>query len=118
MARQTLNTVAAVNGAPVASYSMGASVTTDAIPIERCEYVAIQFSWAGATSPVGTCTVEGSNDGTNWSTLTLSSTLSVSGASGNNIADFTTGCALIRAVYTRTSGSGNSLTILVRGKGT
>lgn len=81
------------------------------------------FKWTG-TSPVGTISIQGSNDfslnnalnpynsGT-WNTLTLNyggsavTTIPISGNSGNGIVDVTaTGIYAVRLVYTAGSGSG------------
>lgn len=106
-----------INGAPTTAISIGQTQTTDAFPIQGLYAVAVQFSWFSGTLPSGECTVQGSVDGTYWSTMTLSATLTVSGASGNQIADVAlSGCAWIRGVYTRTSGTG-SMTITISGNG-
>lgn len=94
--------------------------------------VAYGLSWSG-TSPVGTVSVQVSNDfslnpdGTvanagTWNTLTLSvngqpaTTIAVTGNTGNGFIDVDpTAAYAVRIVYTAGSGTG-SLTVTVNGK--
>jgi len=88
--------------------------------------------WSG-TSPVGTVSIQGSNDfalnaeggvavaGT-WNTLTVNyngsavTTIPVTGNTGNGIVDITaTGIYAIRLIYTAGSGTGN-LTVTMNAK--
>lgn len=91
--------------------------------------ISYSLSWAG-TSPVGTVSVQASNDyavypdGTvknagTWSTLTLSvngspvSTIAISGNTGNGLIDLNSCAAYaIRLIYTRTSGSGTMQAVI------
>lgn len=110
----------------ITSGDMSGSLTSKVTIIQKLSMISYDISWSG-TAPVGVITVQVSNsyaqneDGTvktagSWTTLTLSSTTNVSGATGNGFIDVdaTAGYA-IRLVYTRTSGSG-SLNVIVNGK--
>jgi hypothetical protein len=94
--------------------AMGATFSSNTVSVKGLDFVAFQYVWAGATTPVGTFTIEGTIDGTNWHAL--SGTAAVSGASGSayqmigTALNATTNHALcvdkVRVTYTRTSGSG------------
>lgn len=97
------------------------SIPTILQSLSRCAY---SFFWTG-TAPVGTITIQVSNDYSlnangsvanagNWATVGGVSG-SVSGASGVGGIDIITGFYAIRAVYTRTSGTG-SLTAYINAK--
>ncbi len=100
--------------------------------IQKISMVSYAFSWAG-TSPVGTVSVQVSNDyavdaqgnvqvsGT-WNTLSFLAagsyvtTLAVTGTTGNTYIDIPqTSAYAIRAIYTFTSGTG-SLQATINGK--
>jgi len=103
---------------------MSADITSDVTILQQKSLVCYQLSWTG-TSPVGTVSVQGSNDyslnadgsvndpGT-WTTLTLnvngtpSTTISISGNSGDELIDpiGPTGLYAIRLIYTFVSGTG------------
>lgn len=88
--------------------------------------MSYSYSWTGS-SPVGTISVQVSNDyseysdGTvnnagTWNTLPLSTSPSVSGSSGNGMIDIDIiGTYAIRTTYTPVSGTG-SLTCVYKGK--
>ncbi len=97
---------------------MSGNIISDVTIIDNLSMIGYDISWAG-TSPVGSMSVQVSNtysknaDGSvrnagNWTTLTLSSTTSVSGNTGNGAVDVdATGFYAIRLVYTRVSGVGS-----------
>ena len=98
------------------------SITSDVTIIQQLSAMSYGFSWSG-TSPVGVIAIQVSNDysvdasgavsnaGT-WSPLDLSSngvtsqSVAVTGNTGNGLVDVETGAYAIRAVYTKTSGTG------------
>lgn len=97
--------------------SMAASITSKPTIIQKLSMIGYDISWTG-TTPVGVMSVQVSNtyaenvDGSvktagNWTTLTLSTTPTVSGNTGNGFIDVdATGAYAMRLVYTRTSGTG------------
>lgn len=97
--------------------SMAGNITSTPTIIQKLSMIGYDISWTG-TAPVGVMSVQVSNtfsenaDGTvknagNWTTLTLSTTPAVSGATGSGFIDVdATGAYAIRLVYTRTSGTG------------
>ena len=89
--------------------SLGASFDSASFLVERMSGFALQAIWSDGSSPVGTLKLQASNDDSNWEDIT-GATFSVSGNSGHsmiNVAEvFYT---YVRAVYTRSSGSGNLL---------
>lgn len=108
---------------------MSGSLTSVVTIIQKLSMISYSLSWAG-TSPVGTVSVQASNDyavypdGTvknagTWSTLTLSvngspvSTIAISGNTGNGLIDLNSCAAYaIRLIYTRTSGSGTMQAVI------
>lgn len=89
--------------------SMATTVTSDSLNIQQAAGYAVQAVWSG-TSPVGTFTVEASNDNINFTSI-LNSPVAISGNTGSlmiNVENAFYG--FIRVVYTATSGSG-SLTV-------
>ena len=97
--------------------SMAGNITSAVTIVQKLSMISYDVSWSG-TAPVGTLSVQVSNtyslnpDGSvnntgNWTTLTLSATANVSGATGNGFLDVdATGAYAMRLVYTRTSGTG------------
>lgn len=97
--------------------SMAASITSEVTIVKKLSQISYDISWTG-TAPVGVMSIEVSNtysqnaDGTvrnagNWTTVTLTSTTNVSGATGNGFIDVVaTGSFAMRLIYTRTSGTG------------
>lgn len=104
-------TVGATQTAPgtaINGTSMGATITSDPVPMSFEDNVAIQVKWTG--TPTGTFDVQVSLDPTNlgWQSLTFSpSPTAPAGAAGTNWFDINqTGAAFVRLVYTRTSSTG------------
>jgi len=112
--------------------SMAASITSDPTILQSLTKASYQITWTG-TSPVGTVSVEGSNNyslnpnGTvanqgTWTVLTLevngqpSTSVAVTGNSGDGIIDIVeTAIYAVRLIYTRVSGTG-TLTAVFNGK--
>lgn len=111
--------------------SMAGNLTSNPTILQSLTKVTYAVSWSG-TTPVGTMSVQGSNDyalnpdGTvanagTWTTFVLdvsgtpSSTVAVSGNTGNGVIDLETGIYAIRLIYTAGSGIG-SLTAYFNGK--
>jgi hypothetical protein len=111
---------------------MSGNITSSPTVILDMYALSYGLSWAG-TSPVGTVSIQGSNDfsqnaegavmnaGT-WNTLTVNyngapvTTIPVSGNTGNGIIDVLgTGIYAVRLIYTATSGTG-SLTVTMVAK--
>jgi hypothetical protein len=87
---------------------MGSTVTSDKLDIGAAVGYSVHFVWSGASSPVGTLDVLGSNDGTNFTTVWSGS---VGADSGDELVNHArANYRYIKARYTRTSGSGGALT--------
>lgn len=91
---------------------MSANITGTTIDISMIEHVAHQIIWSG-TSPVGTITIQGSLDSSNFSTISTTAVAANTGSVLTNIPSV--GYPYIRATYTATSGVG-TLNITVSGK--
>ena len=117
---------------PPSTGSMAASIISAPTLLQSISQVCYSVNWTG-TSPVGTISVQASNDyslnpnGTvenpgTWSTMVLQyngtavTTIPISGNTGNGLIDITdTAAYAIRLVYTFTSGTG-TMTATVSGK--
>jgi len=107
-------TVGATQTAPgtaINGTSMGASITSDQVPLSFEDNVGLQVVWTG--TPTGTLDVQISLDPTNLGWQSIPSTSFVptpaipSGSAGSNYYELMqTTAAFIRLVYTRTSGTG------------
>lgn len=87
----------------VSSADMAASITSSAITLAGKTGYGIHAIYAG--SPVGTLTIEASNDGTTWETITGTSTaVSAAGSTLFNLSNVS--YELARLKYTRSSGTG------------
>lgn len=111
--------------------SMAASLTSLVSILDNMSMVSYSIVWSGGSTPIGTISVQVSNDyaqdasGTvtnagTWNTLPFTSngsivtSFAVSGNSGNGFIDITgTAAHAIRLVYTRTSGSGTLAAVVV-----
>ena len=95
--------------------SLSTDQTSTATNVLNLDYASIQVIWSGGSSPVGTITIQGTNidpdlpsfsSTTDWATLELSGTVSVSGNSGNHSIVFEQlPFHSIRFVYTRSTGT-------------
>lgn len=106
-----------VSGAPLVGINLSSSFTTDAVNLISIYAYSIQVSWSAGTSPVGSFSLQGSNDSgdlgsgqgvtkpVNFTTIT-SSPQAVSGTPGSILYDVTA-CSYrwVRLVYTAASGS-------------
>lgn len=111
-------------GSPANGNSMATNITSAPTVIDNLTAASYAYSWTG-TSPVGTISVQCSNDyalnpdssvknaGT-WTTLTLNyqgsavQSIPLTGNSGNGFIDLSPlGGYAIRTVYTATSGTGS-----------
>ncbi len=104
-----------------------ASITSDVINMENILFLAVQGVWTG--TPTGTLKLQGSCDTgltiagnvtgsgvTNWTDIT-SATTAPSGSAGSGFIEVKeTGLKWVRAVYTRSSGSG-TLNVRFNAKG-
>jgi hypothetical protein len=78
------------------------SLVTD---IRNLDNVAISLTWTG--NPNGTFTVDGSVDGTNWVSLTLSPGVTAAGTATSALINLTgLAFAFIRTTYTNSSSTG------------
>lgn len=124
--RTTLRPMAVLTAA-----SMAVNQTSLVTVLQSLTKISYALSWTGAT-PVGTVSVQGSNDyalGANgamsnagtWTSLSLQYngtavlTIPVSGNTGTGLIDLETGAYALRLIYTAGSGSG-SLTAVINGK--
>lgn len=101
----------------VASGDMSADITSASESLLHIFGYCVQVQWSG-TSPVGTLTLEASNDGASWSTVD-GSLDDVYGDSGSGIYHVTdVFYPYVRLKYTRTSGTGTlNATINLKGVG-
>lgn len=87
-----------------------ATLTSTAIQIPTIPMACLYISWTG-TSPVGTFSIQGSADNTNFVDMGLN-VAAVATDTGTRFIDIgPTAAAYIRVVYTKTSGTG-SLTVI------
>lgn len=123
--------IPSLQGDPVNGASMAANITSAPTLLQSLTMVNYAVTWSG-TVPVGTVSVEASNDcvvsaeggvsGGTWNPLPLDlngvtvTTIPITGASGNGMIDIDGLAAYaVRLVYTRTSGTG-TLGVVVTGK--
>lgn len=103
---------------PVASStSLASNYTSSSQDIRNFPFFAFQFVWTGA--PVGTVSVDASVDNVTWAPITnMSST--TGGTAGCYLPDFAgSGVPFVRAIYTRTSGTGSlTITLFAKAGGT
>lgn len=98
------------------SITSGTTTSSSLIDVSDCTFVAFQTIWAG-TTPSGTVTIEGSLNGTTWSTFGASSTTVGTANTGSGLVNFSPlGMPFIRVTYTHTSGTITSLQVLVSTK--
>ena len=97
----------------------GVDVSTDWVDCLNLQAGSFSFVWSAGSSPVGTVVVDSSNNDTKSDSteLTLSATLSVSGASGAHIANLDViPCRFVRLRYKGTSGTATA-NVWFAGKG-
>lgn len=88
----------------VTNGSMGADITSSAMPVTQGQIAAIQAVWTGG-SALGTLTLRISNDNVTYSDYTGSAT-AVSGAGDFLWNLISCGFNYVKVKYTRTSGTG------------
>lgn len=123
--------IPSAQASPASTGSMAASITSAPTLLQSLTMVNYAYSWTG-TSPVGTVSVEASNDctvdsqggvsGGTWNTVPLLlagasvTSVPVTGNTGNGMIDlFGLSAYAVRTVYTFTSGTG-TLAATVTGK--
>ena len=85
--------------------SMVTSLTSEWMDIRNSDNCAFQIVWTG--SPVGVFGVQVSSDATNYTTISLSPSITASGSGDTAIIEMNQmGSNYIRLYYTRTSGTG------------
>jgi len=98
----------------ISAVSMGGDVASSVYNISEISNYAVQFTWSAGSTPIGTINVLISNDGTNFALI--GTAVAVSGNTGTLvIKDTMAGYVYIKAIYTRSSGSG-TLTATIAGK--
>ncbi len=106
--------------------SMAATVTSSVADLKFLDDASVQFIWYSGATPVGAINLQGSNEvvdsftsvasWTDLSTSIYTGSVALSGNTGSYLYNIpTAGFRWLRAVYTRTSGSG-SLDINFSGK--
>ena len=84
---------------------MSGSLTSTVTNVAYTDNVGYHCVWTG--TPTGTITVEATIDGTNWDSLTLSPTISLTGASGSTLISLNQlPYESVRMKYNRSSGTG------------
>lgn len=82
-----------------------ATLTSEETEVTYTDNVGISVSWTG--DAIGTFAVEASIDGSNWSSLSFSSTPAANGSADTHLLNLNQiPYKSIRLKYTRTSGSG------------
>ena len=95
--------------------NFGATFTTNARKLESTFGYAVSFSYTGATTPNGNIVLQASNDGSNYSNID-ETLINISGSSDTHVINVEKPCYLyVRLKYTRTSGSGGTITCLING---
>lgn len=113
--------------------AMSGSLTSTPTILDSCSRFSYSIIWSGGSTPVGTVSIQGSNDyalnpdGTvknagTWTTMTFSlagapvASAPISGNSGSGIIDvWETSVYAVRLIYTRASGNGTMTAIIKAG---
>jgi len=89
--------------------SMGSDATSSSLNIQQAAGYSVQAIWSG-TAPVGTFEIQGSNDNSNFTSIT-SSPIAISGNTGSLLVNVENAqYGYVRVKYNFTSGTG-SLTV-------
>lgn len=99
----------------ISSGDMSGNLESNPIEVSRCDTMAAQFIWTG--TPTGTIKIQGSNiKDSNYDDIE-GGALPLSGSAGDFVFNHSlfVGFKWLKAVYTRTSGTG-TLDVLVTGK--
>lgn len=99
------------NNPIISNGSMAGSLSATPVDISEFPCYSVHGIWTG--SPVGTISVQGSNDGTNFVEVASQAT---GGSAGQYLLNVEkAGYKFVRVQYTRTSGTG-ALTVYLSGK--
>lgn len=83
---------------------MSSNITSPSSNILYQDRAGYQLVWTG--TPVGTFSVEVSNDETTWTELTLTTAITGGGAADNAFIDVETAAKYVRVVWTASSSTG------------
>lgn len=98
----------------VTAGDMSGSITSAVTNVSYTDNVGYHCVWTG--TPTGTITVEATIDGTNWDSLTLSPTISLTGSASSTLISLNQlPYESVRLKYNRTSGTG-TLNVVVMTK--
>jgi hypothetical protein len=104
-----------LNNTLIEDEAMDGDFTTDAQEVEECTMFSVQMTWTDGSTPVGTFSIECSNDGTNYVELT-DANIPVSEDEGSAMINVASPAfQWVRAKYARESGDGTA-TITISGK--
>ena len=92
---------------------MSGDVTSDATNILHLDRIGYQVAWTG--TPVGTFSVEVSNDSVTWAAVVLSPAVAAAGSADNAFIDVESAAKFMRIKYTAGSSTG-TLNIHITGK--
>lgn len=85
---------------------MSGNIASDIIPTQYESNIGIQLLFTG--SPIGSFTIDASNDSTNWESMTFSEgAIAVSGAGSHALSIKGFGFKYLRVVYVFSSGTGS-----------
>lgn len=89
----------------ISAGDMSGSLASSAIDIRFLDNIGIQLVWTG--TPTGTFGVTGSVDGSTFTAISLSPSVTAAGSASNALIDLNQlSCAYIKVIYTASSGSG------------
>ena len=89
----------------VTAGDMSGDFTSNAIDCRYMDNAAIQCVWTGSDA-VGVMVISGSVDGVNYTPLTFSSSLAVTGTADSLLVELNqTGCAWLKVMFDFTSGT-------------
>lgn len=104
------------NNTLISGGNLSGDITSSVQNLNAVHHIAVQFVWTGASSPVGTVELQGSNDNSTFTSIS-DSVLAVSGSSGSCLINYDfPNFGYVRVKYTRTSGSGGTVTCTINGK--
>jgi hypothetical protein len=104
------------NNTLITAGSLSGDITSSSQVLNSVHHFAVQFIWTGASTPVGSVILQGSNDNITFTDIS-DSLLSVSGNSGSCLINYDLpSFGHVRVKYTRTSGTGGTVTCTINGK--
>lgn len=100
----------------LSSQSLAATFSSSPVSIQYMDNICLLIYWAATGTPIGTFTIEVSNDYNpithvdgHWDALVLSTPLTATGAAAQFTIDMNQlGASYMRVTYTRTSGTGTA----------